>query len=79
MLAKASPESIPSAAQGTMNNIAMGLIDEDKGSRWDYYETIAGGSGGGPTFKGLDGKHSHMTNTLNTPSRERRDALSIKD
>ena len=67
VLAKASPESVPSAAQGTMNNIAMGLIDEDKGSRWDYYETIAGGSGGGPTFKGLDGKHSHMTNTLNTP------------
>ena len=67
VLAKASPELIPSAAQGTMNNIAMGLIDEDKGSRWDYYETIAGGTGGGPTFKGLDGQHSHMTNTLNTP------------
>ncbi len=66
-LSKASPELVPSAAQGTMNNIAMGLIDEDKGTRWDYYETIAGGTGGGPTFRGLDGKHSHMTNTLNTP------------
>ena len=66
-LAKASPELVPSAAQGTMNNIAMGLIDEDRGTRWDYYETVAGGTGGGPNFKGLDGKHSHMTNTLNTP------------
>ena len=66
-LSKASPESVPSASQGTMNNIAMGFIDEEKGTRWDYYETIAGGIGGGPIFRGLDGKHSHMTNTLNTP------------
>ena len=66
-LAKASPGLIPSASQGTMNNIAMGLIEEHTDRRWDYYETLAGGTGGGPTFKGLDGKHSHMTNTLNTP------------
>ncbi len=66
-LAKAVPHLIPAASQGTMNNIAMGKIDAASGKRWDYYETLAGGTGGGPTQPGLDCVHSHMTNTLNTP------------
>ena len=66
-LSKASSDLIPSAGQGTMNNLAMGLISESQNTRWDYYETVAGGTGGGPNYPGLDGKHSHMTNTLNTP------------
>lgn len=66
-LAQALPEQIPAASQGTMNNIAMGRIDDATGERWDYYETLAGGCGGGPHFAGLDCVHSHMTNTLNTP------------
>ncbi len=66
-LSKASTELIPAAGQGTMNNLAMGLISSNKNMRWDYYETVAGGTGGGPNYPGLDGKHSHMTNTLNTP------------
>ncbi|KAJ1553912.1 hypothetical protein HK405_006555, partial [Cladochytrium tenue] len=28
-----------------------------------YYETIAGGSGAGPTWHGRSGVHTHMTNT----------------
>lgn len=28
-----------------------------------YYETIAGGSGAGPTWDGTSGVHTHMTNT----------------
>jgi N-methylhydantoinase B len=32
-----------------------------------YYETIAGGAGASPARDGLDGVHTHMTNTLNTP------------
>ncbi|KAL8281548.1 hypothetical protein RQP46_006232 [Phenoliferia psychrophenolica] len=28
-----------------------------------YYETIAGGSGAGPTWEGTSGVHTHMTNT----------------
>ena len=59
------PNRIPAASQGSMNNIAMGSRVE--GGRWDYYETLAGGHGGGPAHAGLDGRHSHMTNTLNTP------------
>ena len=66
-LSQALPELIPAASQGTMNNIAMGRIDAESGSRWDYYETLAGGLGAGPNFNGLNCVHSHMTNTLNTP------------
>lgn len=66
-LAMTLPERVPAASQGTMNNVAMGYIDANSGERWDYYETIAGGLGGGPNFPGLHAVHSHMTNTLNTP------------
>lgn len=66
-LAQALPERIPAASQGTMNNVAMGYIDSKSGARWDYYETLAGGIGGGPKYAGLSAVHSHMTNTLNTP------------
>jgi N-methylhydantoinase B len=61
-LAKALPEQIPAASQGTMNNVAMGEVD-----RWDYYETLGGGTGAGPSGSGISGVQSHMTNTLNTP------------
>ncbi len=67
-LQKALPEKIPAASQGTMNNIAMGYrSEENDGFSWDYYETLAGGTGGGPRHNGLSAVHSHMTNTLNTP------------
>jgi N-methylhydantoinase B len=64
-LAKALPLRIPAASQGTMNNVAMGRHEVD--DRWDYYETIAGGSGASPDGDGITAIHSHMTNTLNTP------------
>ena len=44
------------ASQGCMNNLTFG--DESFG----YYETIAGGAGGGPTWDGQSGVHTHMTN-----------------
>ena len=66
-LAQALPLRIPAASQGTMNNVAMGRIDNESGERWDYYETLAGGIGAGPNTQGRDAVHSHMTNTLNTP------------
>ena len=62
-LAAALPDKIPAASQGTMNNIAMGAVTP----RWDYYETVAGGCGAHARGDGLSGRHSHMTNTLNTP------------
>lgn len=77
-LAQAMPERIPAASQGTMNNTLIGGFSltpqpplptgEGPGVRaYTYYETIAGGMGGHPHGAGLSARHSHMTNTLNTP------------
>ena len=63
-LAQALPEQFAAASQGTMNNLAMGRRG-DRG--WDYYETLAGGMGGTADGNGRSARHSHMTNTLNTP------------
>ncbi|KAJ1926890.1 hypothetical protein IWQ60_003405 [Tieghemiomyces parasiticus] len=37
--------------------------DEESDGSWGYYETIAGGSGAGPTWAGTSGVQCHMTNT----------------
>jgi N-methylhydantoinase B len=66
-LAQALPEVIPAASQGTMNNLAFGGRRPENGQEFTYYETIAGGMGGGPFGPGLSGVHTHMTNTRNTP------------
>jgi N-methylhydantoinase B len=66
-LARAIPEGIPAASQGTMNNLTFGGWDGEKGRPFAYYETIGGGGGAGPTGPGSSGLHCHMTNTRNTP------------
>ena len=66
-LAQAVPERIPAASQGTMNNVTIGGTNPTTGEGFAYYETIAGGAGGGPTRNGRSAVHSHMTNTMNTP------------
>ncbi|MCW2237728.1 hydantoinase B/oxoprolinase family protein [Azospirillum canadense] len=45
------------SAQGTMNNTTFG------NERYQYYETVCGGSGAGPGFDGTDAVHTHMTNS----------------
>ena len=45
------------ASQGTMNNFSFG------DGRYQYYETVCGGTGAGPGFHGASGVHSHMTNS----------------
>jgi 5-oxoprolinase (ATP-hydrolysing) len=45
------------AAQGTMNNFTFG------NERHQYYETVCGGAGAGPTFDGTSAVHTHMTNS----------------
>jgi N-methylhydantoinase B len=68
-LARAIPSRIPAASQGTMNNVTFGGSDERHGGKpFAYYETIAGGTGGGPGHPGNSAAQSHMTNTLNTPT-----------
>lgn len=64
-LAPALPDRIPAASQGTMNNIAMG--SHAAAAAWDYYETLAGGMGGGPRHPGRSAVQTHLTNTRNTP------------
>ena len=65
-LAPALPGKISAAAQGTMNNLTIGGLDET-GAPFAYYETMGGGCGA-TAFEGGDtAVHSHMTNTLNTP------------
>ena len=65
--AKAVPEKVCAACQGTMNNVTVGGIDTKTGKAWSFYETIAGGFGGRLGLDGVDAIHSHMTNTMNTP------------
>ena len=44
-------------SQGTMNNFTFG------NERYQYYETIAGGSGAGPDHDGTSAVQTHMTNS----------------
>lgn len=48
---------VMAAAQGTMNNFTFG------NERYQYYETLCGGSGAGADFDGTDAVHTHMTNS----------------
>ena len=48
---------VMAASQCTMNNFTFG------NSRYQYYETIAGGSGAGPGFAGTSVVQTHMTNS----------------
>ena len=66
-LAKACPDRIPAASQGTMNNVTIGGKDIRFGKSFTYYETTGGGMGARPDADGPSALHSHMTNTLNTP------------
>ena len=45
------------ASYGTMNNFTFG------NDRYQYYETVSGGTGAGPGFNGTDTVQAHMTNS----------------
>jgi N-methylhydantoinase B/oxoprolinase/acetone carboxylase alpha subunit len=66
-LAKALPNIIPAASQGTMNNVTFGGTNPVTGAPFAYYETAGGGMGGRNGLPGLSGVHTHMSNTRNTP------------
>ena len=48
---------VMAGSQGTMNNFTFG------NQQYQYYETICGGSGAGPSFDGCDAVQTHMTNS----------------
>jgi N-methylhydantoinase B len=59
------PEKVIAGCQGTMNNVTIG--GSVGGESFAYYETIGGGMGARVNKDGIDGVHTHMSNTLNTP------------
>lgn len=74
------------ASQGDTNNLTFGFGgrkngDEKEIKGFGYYETIAGGSGAGPTWHGTNGVHTHMTNTRITDSEvfERRYPVLLRE
>ncbi len=48
---------ILAGSQGTMNNFTFG------NERWQYYETLCGGTGAGKDFDGASAVQNHMTNS----------------
>ncbi len=48
---------VMAASYGTMNNFTFG------NDQYQYYETVSGGTGAGPTFNGCDTVQAHMTNS----------------
>jgi len=66
-LSQALPGRVPAASQGTMNNVTLGGHDPSTGLAFAYYETLGGGMGGRNGLPGLNGVHTHMSNTRNTP------------
>jgi N-methylhydantoinase B/oxoprolinase/acetone carboxylase alpha subunit len=71
-LARARPDRVGAANQGTMNNVLVG------GDGFVYYETIGGGQGGRPWAAGMSGVHTAMTNTLDTPVEALERALPLR-
>ncbi|CAJ2502848.1 Uu.00g102420.m01.CDS01 [Anthostomella pinea] len=73
------------ASQGDCNNLTFGFGGNVSGEKevkgFGYYETIAGGSGAGPTWEGTSGVHTHMTNTRITDSEvfERRYPVVLRE
>jgi N-methylhydantoinase B len=64
--AQLAPAKMPALSNGTMSNVMCGGQTND-GPAWAFYETNGGGMGARPNADGIDGIHTHMTNTLNTP------------
>lgn len=71
-MAPALPQLVPAQSQGTMNNLVLGNDDIA------YYETIGGGGGASPQHDGISGRHSHMSNTRNTPVEQLEHALGVR-
>jgi N-methylhydantoinase B len=67
--AQAIPDRIPAASTGAMTDTTLGGTKETSTglTSWAFYETIAGGHGARPNKDGVDGIHTYLTNTENTP------------
>jgi N-methylhydantoinase B len=66
-LLKAIPERAMAAHHGTQNLLTIGGPNSRTGRPFNYVETYGGGQGSLHCQDGMDGVHSHMTNTRNAP------------
>jgi len=64
---QAVPERVVAACSGEMNLINVGGIHPTTGEYYNYVETYGGGQGASHGLDGMDGVHTHMTNTRNAP------------
>ncbi len=62
------PHKVPAASAGTMGLFTIGGVDPRTNEFYSYVETYGGGQGANFMGDGMDGVHTNMTNTLNTPS-----------
>lgn len=67
-LAQARPEKAMAACAGTMGLLTLGGIDPRNNMYYSYVETYGGGMGAVKGSDGMDGVHTNMTNTRNTPT-----------
>lgn len=67
-LAQAIPDKVAAASSGSMGLFTIGGIDPRTGRYYSYVETYGGGQGAVVDQDGMDGVHTNMTNTLNTPA-----------
>ena len=65
--AKAVPEKVLAACNGTINLFNIGAIDAKTDGFYNYIETYGGGQGASHDHDGMDGVHSHTSNTRNAP------------
>ncbi|HVA87807.1 MAG TPA: hydantoinase B/oxoprolinase family protein, partial [Candidatus Saccharimonadales bacterium] len=66
-LVEAAPERAIAACSGTMNLLNVGGYVPETGRYFNYIETYGGGQGAMHDRDGMNGVHSHMTNTRNAP------------
>jgi N-methylhydantoinase B len=67
-LAQGMPERVPAASTGSMSIFTIGGVHPEFGHYYSYVETYGGGQGAVCNADGMDGVHSNMTNTRNTPA-----------
>jgi len=66
-MGKLLPERAVAASAGTMALFTIGGISPRTKRYYSYVETYGGGQGAVNGLDGMDGVHTHMTNTRNTP------------
>jgi N-methylhydantoinase B len=66
-LAQIIPDNVPAGSSGSMGLFTIGGIDPRTTRYYSYVETYGGGQGAVVNQDGMDGVHTNMTNTRNTP------------